>query len=263
MVNMEDFKKKTFHRGEVHREMYIRQTKLACYNFSRNDFKDDDDKSAEDKYNDYLANVEDLAFELTYNWNNPEVVKTCETKIKKWKEKFASRIKCNAARLDRERLVKKQKLNDERLIRKREKKKLDAARSAQTGGVYKRQLAALKLEMLDQKRPVAEVMADMKVVIARRDQEKKEKKDSEDALQKSAGPSHEVLKQIAETERIAEEIREKENARVPHPPYKYRRALVFNGGPRIPATPMFAASAPFVETKHVSRQVVQLLRGEV
>ena len=257
---MEDFKKKTFHRGEVHREMYIRQTKLACYNCSINDFVDDADKSAEDKYNDYLANVEDLAFELTYNWNNPEVVKACETKIKKYKEKNAVLIKRNNTRLDHERLAKKQKLKDERLKRKREKKKLDAARSAQTGGDYKRQLAVLKLELLDQKRPVAEVMADMKGVIARRD---KEKRDSEDALRKSAGPSHEVLKQIAEAERMAVEIREKENARVPHPPYKYRRTLVFNGGPRIPATPMFAASAPFVETKHVSRQVVQLLRGEV
>jgi len=271
LVNEEDFKPKTFHRGEVHREMYVRQTKLACYNSSINDFRGNKQQTPLEQYNDYLAIVEDLAFDLTYNWNDPEVIKKCEATIKKYKEKNAKLIKINNTRIDHERLEKKRKLKEERLSRKREKKKLDAARNAQTGGNYKRQLAVLKQELLDQKRPVTEVMAEMKRVMAARDADHKA---SEDALRQAVrtGPSKQkVSTEQAESDRVAAEAleakreRARERARAPNPPYKYRRALAFgqNVGPAVPATPLFVTSgyAPFVATKHVPLKTVQLMMG--
>jgi hypothetical protein len=48
--------------------------------------------------------VDDLAFELTYNWNNPQVVKTCDAKIAEYKRKNAKKIQFNNARQESERL---------------------------------------------------------------------------------------------------------------------------------------------------------------
>jgi len=265
LVNSEDFRPKLFHRGEVHREMYVRQTKLSCYNASRADFKN------LEGYNQYLANVEDLAYDLTYSWNDQDVVKQCEAKIKKYKETHSALIKRNNARLDQERLEKKRKLKEERLQRKREKKKLDEKRSQQTGGNYKRQLAMLKQELLDQRRPVAEVMADMKQVIAKRDAELQESEDAARKVVLTEVAVQKVSTEQARIDRLAAEAQESERERARERalatarPYKYRRALAFgqNAGPAVPATPLFTANGyvPHVATKHVPLSTVQLIMG--
>eukprot|EP00039_Didymoeca_costata_P017442 m.323438 g.323438 ORF g.323438 m.323438 type:complete len:329 (-) comp16538_c1_seq40:1832-2818(-) len=103
------YQPKMFEAGLVQRSVYVRRHMLRSFNSTLETFKGN-----LAQYNDYLETVEDLAFNLTYNFHDPAIVAKCMNQIKTYEKVNERMIQANLQRQARELTEKQNRYREEK-----------------------------------------------------------------------------------------------------------------------------------------------------
>ncbi len=89
-----DYKLKLFETGDVHRDVYLRQNEIKDLQLvTQQDLEGADEKQRADSYNDYLEQVEDITYLLTYG--GTEKAELARRQLRAMYDKYGKIIEAN------------------------------------------------------------------------------------------------------------------------------------------------------------------------
>lgn len=258
-VRVNEFKSKRFQNGLVHREWYVRNVMLKCYNMTEGDFE-----GSTERWNKYLETIEDLAYTLTYERDDPAKQADAHTQIEKYQSKNKRVIEANDERQRHEREAVQRNLAAQKKEKEKKYKEMYQKRMQSNGGNYRAQMQRLNQELLSNSRPVKDVMRDRQELLLRLQAERKGRR-VEHTQNLEAVASMATLKRKPEAELQAVAAAAEKAAADAKPPeqparkWKWRRLSIYtrNFGPPVPATPQFASLGYCDKLRAVSVSTVE------